>query len=72
MRTADPNWIAIRRLNQFNYLIHNAVLEPPTAPVPLSRIGPPRTVSELRVLEQPPFLYIPTNGVWEFWLCRRL
>jgi hypothetical protein len=71
IRTNDPNWISLHRLNKFNFLLCN-VLEPPTAPVPLSRIGPPHKVSELRILERPPTQYIPpANGVWEFWLCRR-
>jgi hypothetical protein len=60
----DPIWISLRRLDRFNFLLHNAVLEPPTAPVPLSRIGPPRKVSELRVLYRPPSEYIPLKSVW--------
>jgi hypothetical protein len=60
----DPRRIALRRLEQFNFLLHNAVLEPPTALVPLSRIGPPQKVSELRVLDRPLLEYIPLNGIW--------
>jgi hypothetical protein len=33
-----------------NFLLHNAVYEPPTTAVPLSNIGPPRRLSELRIL----------------------
>jgi hypothetical protein len=39
IRTNDPSQIS-HRLDKFNFLLHNAVLEPPIAPVPLSRIGP--------------------------------
>jgi hypothetical protein len=67
------DWTSLRRLLKFNFLLHNAVLEPPSAPIPPSRIGPPRKLSELRVLERQRSEYVPSpNGVWEFWFFRRL
>jgi hypothetical protein len=63
---------ALRRLYTFNFLFHTAVLEPPTAPVPPSKIGPPHKVSEFRVLDRIPSEYIPpTNGPFQIWLCKR-
>jgi hypothetical protein len=57
------DWRALRRLDTFNFLFHNTVLEPPTAPVPPSTIAPPHKVSELRVLDRLDTEYvIPTNG----------
>jgi hypothetical protein len=67
------DWRALCRLVTFNFLFHNTVLEPPTAPVPPSKIGPPRKVSELRVLDGLDTEYLmPTTVPIQIWVMKRL
>jgi hypothetical protein len=62
----------LRRLDTFNFLLHNAVLEPPTPPVPPNKIGPQWKVSELRVLDRLDMEYvIPTNSPIQIWVMKR-
>ena len=65
------NWRALRRINRFNFLLNNAVYEPPTPGVPLSNIGPPRRLSELHILGERPSRYYPTGRVWEIDVMKR-
>jgi hypothetical protein len=65
------DWRALFRLNRFNFLLHNAVYEPPTPPVTLSSIGPLHRISELRILGERPSKYNPTGLGWNIPIKKR-
>jgi hypothetical protein len=69
--TTPDDWRALRRINRFNFLLHNAVYEPPTPAVPLSNIGPPHRLSELHILGERPSRYYPTGQTWEIDVMKR-